>query len=148
MNSSTLIQLMPLAFLILIMYFLLIRPQKKKEKAVNEMRNNVKVGDDVVTIGGLCGKIVKVKDETVVIQVGAEKLKFEMMKWSISKVVSSNEPKVSAKKARPEEVTEDPASNKPLPKKLKRLGAEETAEEEVIEPVQAEEVSTEINEEK
>ncbi|MBN7772434.1 preprotein translocase subunit YajC [Clostridium aminobutyricum] len=147
MSNSTLIQLAPLAFLIFIMYFLLIRPQKKKEKAVNEMRNNVKVGDDVITIGGLCGKIVKVKDETIVIQVGAEKLKFEMMKWAISKVVSSNESRVSSKKARPDELSEDEdTSKKALPKRMKRLGSEEADSEEAVEPI--EDVLSENTEEK
>jgi hypothetical protein len=51
------------------------------------MRNSVQVGDEIVTIGGICGKIVKTKDETIVLQVGADKVRMEMMRWSISKVV-------------------------------------------------------------
>ena len=54
-----------------LMYFLLIRPQKKKEKEVKQMRNALSVGDEVVTIGGICGKIVKTKDQTLILQVGA-----------------------------------------------------------------------------
>ena len=65
--NQQLATLMPLILLIVIMYFLLIRPQKKKEKAVTAMRNSIKVGDEVVTIGGICGKIVKTKDETLTI---------------------------------------------------------------------------------
>ncbi|MFV0517593.1 MAG: preprotein translocase subunit YajC [Aminipila sp.] len=117
-------QLLPLVLLIVFMYFLLIRPQKKKEKTINEMRSNIKVGDEIITIGGICGKVVKVKDETIVIQVGAEKLKFEMMKWSVSKVVNSDESKTSAKKARPVEETEE-APKKALPKKLRKSEAVE-----------------------
>ena len=56
--------LWPLLALIIIFYFLLIRPQKKKEKAVTAMRNALKVGDEIVTIGGICGKVMKVKEET------------------------------------------------------------------------------------
>ncbi|QIB69461.1 preprotein translocase subunit YajC [Aminipila butyrica] len=119
--------LLPLVLLIVIMYFLLIRPQKKKEKAVTEMRNSIKAGDEIITIGGICGKVVKVKDETIVIQVGAEKLKFEMMKWSVSKVVNSEESKVSPKKARPSEDTEE-TTKKALPKRLKK-DAEADSEE-------------------
>ena len=85
--------LIPLILLILVMYFLLIRPQKKREKAVNEMRSSLHVGDEIITIGGICGKIVKTREETIVVQVGAEKVKFEMMRWSVSKVVDSKEKK-------------------------------------------------------
>ncbi len=131
--------LLPLVLLIVIMYFLLIRPQKKKEKAVNEMRNGIKAGDEIITIGGLCGKVVKVKEETIVIQVGAEKLKFEMMKWSVSKVISSNsDSKASSKKAKPVEESQE-ASKKSLPKKLKKT----VAEEEKPVPVEEEKVITE-----
>lgn len=129
--------LLPLVLLILIMYFLLIRPQKKKEKAVNEMRSNIKAGDEIITIGGICGKVVKVKDETIVIQVGAEKLKFEMMKWSVSKVVNSDESKVSSKKSKPVEEPEE-APKKALPKRMKKASEENQEEAPVIEeaPVQ------------
>ena len=52
------------------------------------MRSSLQVGDEIITIGGICGKIVKTKDETIVIQVGADKVKFEMMRWSVSQVVN------------------------------------------------------------
>ncbi len=96
--NQQLVTLMPLVLLIVIMYFLLIRPQKKREKAVTAMRNSIKVGDEVITIGGICGKIVKTKDETLTIQVGADKTKFEIMRWAVSKVVT-DEPALSSKKA-------------------------------------------------
>lgn len=109
----------PLLLLIVIMYFLLIRPQRKREKSVNEMRRGLQVGDEIITIGGLCGKIVKTKDETIVIQVGADKVKFEMMRWAVSKVVDS------AAKPAPK-VAEEPVASveeepkKALPKRMKK----------------------------
>lgn len=151
MGTGTLIQLMPLVLLILIMYFLLIRPQKKKEKAVNQMRSNVKVGDEIITIGGICGKVVKVKNETLVIQVGAEKLKFEMMKWSVSKVVNGDESKVSSKKAKPTgeaEESEEESSKNALPKRLKRPDVvEETPVAVVDAPAESIEVEDAVAEE-
>ena len=54
--------LVPLLVLIVLMYFLMIRPQKKKDKQIQDMRRNLQVGDEIVTIGGICGKIVKTKD--------------------------------------------------------------------------------------
>ncbi len=111
--------LMPLLLLIFIMYFLLIRPQKKREKEVNSMRSALKVGDDIITIGGICGKIVKTKDESLIIQVGADKTKMEVMRWSISKVVSSNA-NAPSKKSAPMEDKEEPVEEpkKTMPKKL------------------------------
>ena len=95
--------ILPLILLLLIMYFLLIRPQKKREKQINAMRSSIQVGDEIITIGGICGKVVKTKEETLVIQVGADKTKFEVMRWSISKVV--NEKEEAVKETKKEEET-------------------------------------------
>ncbi|MEG0157446.1 MAG: preprotein translocase subunit YajC [Anaerovoracaceae bacterium] len=135
----------PLVLLVVIMYFLLIRPQKKKEKEVNTMRSNLRVGDEIITIGGICGKIVKTKDESIVIQVGADKLKFEMMKWSVSRVVTpSNRPEPKAE----EPEAEEPAK-KALPKRIKKASAAtEEATEAPAEAEQAVETPAETEEKK
>ena len=78
--------LIPLVLLIVVMYFLMIRPQKKKDKQIQDMRKALTVGDEIVTIGGICGKIVKTKEDSFIIQVGADKVKFEMMRWAVSSV--------------------------------------------------------------
>ena len=142
--NQQLVTLMPLILLIVIMYFLLIRPQKKREKAVNEMRNAIKVGDEIITIGGICGKIVKTKDEVLTIQVGADKTKFEIMRWAVSKVVT-DETVSSSKKAKKEEPQEsqNDASKKVLPKKLGKKADEAPVEDTPVEepaetPVEAE----------
>lgn len=140
---NQLASLAPLLLLIVIMYFLLIRPQKKREKAVTAMRNAVKVGDEVITIGGICGKIVKTKDETLTIQVGADKTKFEIMRWAVSKVVTDEAAPSPSKKAKREEPEEEQkeAQKKSLPKRMKR--SEETSVQETPEeaPVEAEAVA-------
>ena len=61
-QGQMLMQMLPLLLLIPLMYFLLIRPQKKKDKETNKMRNSVKVGDEIITIGGIVGKVVKTKE--------------------------------------------------------------------------------------
>ena len=115
MSKEGLISLLPLLILIVAMYFLMIRPQKKKDKEIKEMRNSLQVGDEIVTIGGICGKIVKTKEETLVIQVGADKVKFEMMRWSVSTVTSKSH------RAKEEEVSvEEEEVKKVMPKKLKK----------------------------
>lgn len=137
--NQQLVTLMPLVLLIVIMYFLLIRPQKKREKEVTAMRNSIKVGDEVITIGGICGKIVKTKDDTLTIQVGADKTKFEVMRWAISKVVTGEAATSPSKKAKREE-SEDTQSEtkKSLPKKLKKSDEapfdEKNASEPAVEP--------------
>ena len=79
--------LFPLGILI-VFYFILIRPQQQKDKKIREMRSNLKVGDEVVTIGGIYGKIIKVKDDAITIEVGPDKTKLPMTRWAISSLVS------------------------------------------------------------
>ena len=75
----------PLGFLV-VFYFLLIRPQQKRDKAIKFMRSSLKPGDEVVTIGGIVGKITKVTDDTVTIEVGADKTRITVEKWGIGKM--------------------------------------------------------------
>ncbi len=78
------IALMALVFVAF--YFLAIRPQKKQEKEANAMRNNLTVGDEITTIGGIIGKIVSIKDETCVIETTHERTKIRILKTSVSRV--------------------------------------------------------------
>ena len=146
--SQNLMTLMPLILLIVIMYFLLIRPQKKREKAVTAMRNTIKVGDEVVTIGGICGKIVKTKDEVLTIQVGADKTKFEIMRWAISKVVTDEPAVAPARKPKKEEAEEEQAETpkKSLPKRMKKSEETEEASENAPENEPQEAENTVANE--
>lgn len=118
MNTATLVQLAPLVLLIFIMYFLLIRPQKKKEKSVNQMRSNLRANDYIVTIGGIYGKVVKVKDETLIIEVGSDKTKFEVARWAISKV-QGQEPGATSKKTGKESKSDDAADEKKQSKRAR-----------------------------
>lgn len=80
-NTYTmLLMLIPFAML----YFFMVRPQKKKEKAQAEMRSDIMPGDRVITIGGIIGRVVNVKDDTVTIETGSEKTRLKMMKAAIS----------------------------------------------------------------
>lgn len=58
---STIVSILPLVLIIVLLYFMMIRPQRKKEKETKAMINAMKVGDKVVTIGGICGKVAKIK---------------------------------------------------------------------------------------
>jgi len=85
--------ILPYAVVIGAFYFFLIRPQKKKEKATQEMRNSIKEGTEVVTIGGLYGKVVNAKEDVLTIEVGADKVKLKVARWAIGKVIENSEEK-------------------------------------------------------
>lgn len=84
--------ILPLGFLA-VFYFFAIRPQKKKETQVKEMRSNLRVGDEVITIGGIHGKIIKAREDIVTIEIGTAKTKLDMARWAIGSVVNKNESK-------------------------------------------------------
>ncbi len=71
------------AAIIAVMYFLMIRPQKKKQKAEQKMRDSVRVGDEITTIGGICGRIVTIKEDTFVIETGVDRSKMVIKKWAM-----------------------------------------------------------------
>lgn len=66
-----------------IFYLLLIRPQQKQEKKERIMRNSLEAGDHIVTIGGIVGKIISVKEDEIVIETGADRTKLTMKKWCV-----------------------------------------------------------------
>ena len=144
-SSQFMLQIVVLVAFIALMYFLLIRPQKKKEKQVNDMRNSLRVGDEIVTIGGICGKVVKTKDETLIIQVGADKTKFEVMRWSISSVTSPSKRPADSKAD--DDTEEEVRPRRTSPRRLKKAAAEEepAPEKPVEEPVA--EVAEKVEEE-
>ena len=82
--------------MLVVMYFLMIRPENKRKKEAQQMRANLQVGDVITTIGGIVGTICAVKDNTIVIEVGADRVRVELTKWAVSSKgapVSSEEPK-------------------------------------------------------
>lgn len=72
-----------LVAMIAIFYFLMYRPQKKQEQETNKMRNELTVGDEITTIGGIIGKIIQIKDETVLIETSGDKTKIRLLKTAI-----------------------------------------------------------------
>lgn len=83
-----------------VFYFMLIRPENKRKKEAEQMRNAVKTGDKITTIGGITGTVVNVKDEKIVIESGADQVRIELMKWAIStNETAAENAKAEAKKA-------------------------------------------------
>ena len=84
--GSTLLTVGMLVVVVVVFYFFGIRPQKKQEKEIANMRNSLQVGDEITTIGGIIGKVVSIKDETCVIETSRDCTKIRILKSAISKV--------------------------------------------------------------
>lgn len=84
-TAATLISMLPLVLICVFFYFFIMRPQKKQEKADQQMRDNLEIGDEVVTNGGIVGIVFQIKDDTVVIETGGDRSKIRVKKWAIAK---------------------------------------------------------------
>ena len=104
MGSTMIMMVMMVA----IFYFMLIRPENKRKKEAEQMRSAVKKGDKVVTIGGITGTVVDVKDNKFVLETGADQVRIEFAKWAIS----TNETAAEAAKAEAKKAQEAKAKEK------------------------------------
>ena len=81
-----LVQMLPMILIFVVFYFMLIRPQRKKDKEAKEMLKNLKVGDRICTIGGFYGTIVRIKDEVLTIEIGEAKTQAMIARWAVRNV--------------------------------------------------------------
>ena len=84
--TGSLLMFIPLILIFVVMYFFMIRPQKKQEKEANRMRDELTVGDEITTIGGIIGKIVSIKDETLVLETTKDRTRIRILKSAVSRV--------------------------------------------------------------
>lgn len=94
-----------------IMYFLMIRPQKKRQKEDEQMRNSVDVGDEITTIGGICGRVVFVKENDLVIETGSDRNKMQIKKWAIQMNNTASE-RIAAEREAAKEAAEKAKAEK------------------------------------
>jgi preprotein translocase subunit YajC len=80
---SMVVPLLTFVPILLLMYFMLIRPQRKREKEQQKMRNNLQIGDEVTTSGGIIGRVVSLREDTVVIETGSDRSKIRIKRWAI-----------------------------------------------------------------
>ena len=73
-----------LVIIFVVFYFFLIRPENKRKKKLNEMRSNITQGDEIVTIGGIMGKVVQVTEDTITFETGEDRVRLQVTKWAIS----------------------------------------------------------------
>ncbi|MBQ8194564.1 MAG: preprotein translocase subunit YajC [Oscillospiraceae bacterium] len=83
--GSMLTMLIPLGLMVVFFYFFLIRPEKKRNKEMQDMLNNIQVADEVVTNGGIIGRVVSVKEDTVLIETGSDRTKIRILRQAIAK---------------------------------------------------------------
>ena len=82
-----------MALIIVVFWFFIIRPQRKKDKETAKMRSELQVGDEIVTIGGIIGIIVSMKEASLVIETGSDRSKVRLARWAISGKNTTAEPK-------------------------------------------------------
>lgn len=90
MDQRAMLNFLPLILMFAVFYFFIIRPQKKKANEITEMRESLKVGDKIITIGGIIGKIILVKEDYLVIETSSDNTKLEIMKWGINGTYKKN----------------------------------------------------------
>lgn len=110
-TASMLSLIIPIVAMVLVFYFLIIRPEKKRTKEMQDMLNNIQVADEVITNGGIIGRVVSVKEDTVLIETGSDRNKIRVLKSAIAKNNT---------------VHETPAETAPAPKK--KLGKDKPKE--------------------
>ena len=76
-------QFLPFVVLIVVFYFFLIRPQRKRDKQERDMRNSIEIGDEISTIGGFIGRVVSIKDDVLVIESSSDRTKLKIYRWAI-----------------------------------------------------------------
>ena len=83
-GGSSISMIVMLVAMFAIFYFLIIRPENKKKKKTEEMRNSLSLGEEIITIGGMIGKIVQITEDTITFETGEDRVRIQVKKWAIS----------------------------------------------------------------
>lgn len=82
-TSAAIMQMLPFVLIIVVFYFMMIRPQRKRDKAIQEMRSKLEVGDEIITAGGIIGRVVTLKEDSIVIETGSDRSKVRIARWAV-----------------------------------------------------------------
>lgn len=114
--KSSMTMILVMVGMFVIMYFLTIRPQKKKQAEEQKLRDSIQIGDEITTIGGIQGRIVTVKEDSVILETGPDRTKLKFMRWAIQTNDTANaraaEEKAAADAAKAEEKAEKKSSKR------------------------------------
>lgn len=123
--GSILAAFLPLIFVFILMYFFMIRPQKKQEQKEAQMRDNLQVGDEVTTIGGIIGRVVSIKDETFTLETSRDRTKIRFVRNAIRSVdvrIADKYAEAAAAEAKTEEAPAEEANPAEADKKASKKG--------------------------
>ena len=102
--------IMLIVIMIAVFYFMIIRPENKRKKRAEEMRNSLKKGERVTTIGGMVGRVVQVNDTTIVFETSEDRVRIEIAKWGIQSTESMEQAAAQkGRKVKKEAEAEEPA---------------------------------------
>lgn len=110
-NGSPMTMILMMGGMFVLMYFMMIRPQKKRQKEEEAMRNAVDVGDEITTIGGIVGRVVTVKEDSIIIETGSDRTKMHFKKWAVQMNNTANE-RLAAERAAAKEAAEKAKAEK------------------------------------
>ncbi len=99
-TGSMTTMLIMMVFMIAIFYFLMIRPENKKKKKMEEMRNSLTIGEEIVTIGGIIGKVVQVTEDTITFETSEDRVRIQTKKWAISTTAKMEAAEAAAQKGK------------------------------------------------
>lgn len=105
-TNSTLVTILLMVGLFALMYFTSIRPQKKRQKEEQQLRENLQIGDEITTIGGIMGRIVTIKEDSIIIETGADRVKMRVMRWAVQTNNTATE-KLQAEREAAKKAAED-----------------------------------------
>ena len=111
-GMDMLTSLLPMVLIIGVFYFLMIRPENKRKKEAEQMRNDLSVGDRITTIGGIVGTVVSIKEDKFVIETSADQVRVEFCKWALSTNETAEEKAKAEQKRREEEKAKAKAAKK------------------------------------
>ena len=123
-SSSPIPMIIMMVALFAAMYFFTIRPQKKQQQKEQELRESTQIGDEITTIGGICGKVVSIKDDTITIETGSDRTKLKIKKFAIGTNDTAN-----AKIAAEREAAKKEAEANKKPKKSKKESIDDRPKE-------------------
>lgn len=112
-----------------IMYFVMIRPQKKQQKKEQEMRDSLQVGDEITTIGGIMGRVVTVKEDSLIIETGADRNKMRVARWAVQTNNTANEKLAAEREAAQAKAQEERAKRSAGEGGKKRRGRKKDLDE-------------------
>ena len=127
-QSGSWVTIVLMVLVVGVMFFFMFRSQKKQEKEANDMRNNLQIGDEVTTIGGIIGEIVRIKDETVTIETGKDRTKIRILRSAIRTVDVHAQDKYGTSAPAPAEAEPKAVKVKASKKKKSEKSPEATTE--------------------